>query len=69
MLEDGYFDAYNQWLLGKAENAQQFEAWNSFHQGVISDMEKWIEQYPYRPSARDFYHDKKFKGLFSGRKN
>jgi len=69
LLQQGYFDAYNQWLLGVAENAQAYEAWTSFHKGAVEAMAAWTEQYPYRAGTRDFYNDKKVKDLFSGRKN
>jgi tetratricopeptide (TPR) repeat protein len=69
LLQEGYFDAYNQWLLGKVENAQVYDAWNSFHKGAVERMLAWTEQYPYRPVTGEFYNDKKVKGLFSGRKN
>lgn len=67
LLQNGHFDAYNHWLFGKVEHAQQYEAWVSFHKDAIPAFEAWMEQYPYRPAEQEFYNERKLKGLFSGR--
>jgi len=68
LLQNGHFDAYNQWLFGKTEHTQQYEAWVSFHKDAIPAFEAWMVQYPYRPAAGEFYNEGKLKGLFSGRR-
>lgn len=32
LLKEGYFDAYNQWLFGSAQNLPEFQQWTSNHQ-------------------------------------
>ena len=63
LLRYGYFDAYNQWLFGKVENAQQHEGWLKFHPQAISSLEKWQAAHPLRPSVSDGYNEGKLKGL------
>lgn len=69
MIRNGYFDAYNQWLFGKVENAQQFEAWKKFHQNAIPQLESWLARNPYRPVSTDFYNNKQVDGIFVKRKD
>jgi tetratricopeptide (TPR) repeat protein len=64
MIRDGYFDIYNQWLFGKAENAQMFEAWNKFHADAMPDMEEWLKDNPFRATAADAYNTKEVKDIF-----
>lgn len=69
LLRNGNFDVYNQWLFGKAENMQQYEAWNKFHEGVYTAFNSWISAHRLQPVASDFYNDKKTKDLFPKKKN
>jgi tetratricopeptide (TPR) repeat protein len=69
MLRMGYFEAYNEWLFGKVENAQQHEAWLKFHEGAMPAFESWLSQNRYRPEANDFYNDKAVSGLFAEKKD
>ncbi|XZF13804.1 tetratricopeptide repeat protein [Chitinophagaceae bacterium MMS25-I14] len=69
LVREGSFDVYNQWLLGKAENQQQYEAWNKFHEGESSTFDNWIKQHRMQPVAADFYNSKKVKDLFQKNKN
>jgi tetratricopeptide (TPR) repeat protein len=68
MLGDGEFEAYNQWLFGKAENAKQFESWTKFHLQAIPDFEAWAKTNQYKPKAEDFYNSKNFRALFAKKK-
>lgn len=63
MIRNGYFDAYNQWLFGKVENSQQYEAWAKFHQDAIPKLQTWLAANPYRPGNADFYNDKQVDGI------
>ncbi len=68
LLKNGQFDAYNQWLFGKVENAAQFEAWKKFHPEAIPSFEKWKENHPLQMRTTDFYNPKNFRNLFSKKK-
>lgn len=68
MIRDGYFDIYNQWLFGRVENRQQYEAWTKFHENAMGRMENWLRQHPYQPDERGFYNDKVTDELFKKQK-
>lgn len=68
MIRNGYFDAYNQWLFGKVENQQQYDAWMKFHQDAMPRLEGWMRQFPYRPGSNEFYNEKTVDGIFQKRK-
>lgn len=69
MIRNGFFDAYNQWLFGRAENMQVYEAWNKFHKDAIPSLEQYLRDNPYRPVGGDFYNDKTVDGIFLKNKN
>lgn len=64
LLRNGSFDVYNQWLLGRAENQQQYDAWNKFHEGETARFEAWAREHRLLPVAADAYNDRKLKNLF-----
>lgn len=64
LLQEGHFDAYNQWLFGKAENAGQYEAWIKFHTAAVPSMEKWVTAHRFQPTASDSYNDRELRALF-----
>jgi tetratricopeptide (TPR) repeat protein len=63
LLRAGHFDAYNQWLFGKVENAQQYEGWTKYHPAAIPDLQKWLSLHPLQPTATDHYNNGKIKGI------
>lgn len=65
LLRRGQFDAYNQWLFGRAENMQQYDAWVKFNQDVMPVFERWQLAHPLVPTAGDHYNNGKIKGLFA----
>ena len=54
MIATGHFDVYNQWLFGAAENSQQYEAWNRFHEGDMARFEEWKAANPFIPTSFSF---------------
>lgn len=67
MLRSGYFDAYNQWLFGKAENAQQYDAWLAFHKDAMPQFQAWQQQNKFTPTSGDFYNTRQVQGLFDAK--
>jgi hypothetical protein len=67
MIRNGYFDIYNQWLFGKAENAAVFDAWTKFHPEAIAELNEYLKANMYRPGAADF-HNNKDADLFKKKK-
>jgi tetratricopeptide (TPR) repeat protein len=68
MLRASHFDAYNQFLFGRVENAQAHDAWTKFHPAAMSAYESWAGANPLKPGDGGFYNDKKVKGIFLARK-
>jgi len=64
LLQQGYFDAYNQWLFGKADNAAQFESWIKFHPKAIPEYEAYYSLHPLMPSGISEYNGGVGKDLF-----
>jgi len=69
LIRDGYFDIYNQWLFGKAENVAQYEAWNKFHPDAMPDMEEWLKENRFMPAAADAYNTGDVNGIFLKKDN
>jgi tetratricopeptide (TPR) repeat protein len=64
LLREGYFDAYNQWLFGRAENEQQYQAWNRFHEGAMNNFVQWQKAHPMPIRTGEQYNDRVVKGIF-----
>lgn len=66
MMKNGYFDVYNQWLLGKAENPQLYSTWASTFADDVTNFEKYKARNPLKPDSKDNYNtNRNFKGLFA----
>ncbi len=64
MLQNGHFDAYNQWLFGQVEHEAQFESWKKFHPSALPAFEAWAAANKLQPRGTDFYNSKDLKTLF-----
>jgi len=64
LIREGHFDAYNQWLFGRAANTPEFEAWNNFHPEAIPSYDAWFQLHPLQMTAADAYNTKVSKKLF-----
>jgi len=53
MLHDGVYDAYNQWLFGAVENAQEFSLWIKTNSKSYSDFERWRTSNLLQPANYD----------------
>lgn len=66
MMRNGYFDTYNQWLLGKAENPQQYETWAGTFAEDVANFEKYRSRNQIQITAvGDYNTNRNFKGLFA----
>jgi tetratricopeptide (TPR) repeat protein len=68
-IRNGRFDVYNEWLFGKAESANEYKAWNIYHEGDMQRFLKWQQQNFYEPASDEFYNDRDMSGLFHKKKN
>jgi lipopolysaccharide biosynthesis regulator YciM len=65
MIQNGYFDVYNQWLFGATENPQQYATWSTEFATDLSTFEKFRQNNPLVLTASDAYNTQRnFKGLF-----
>ncbi|MBS1628980.1 MAG: tetratricopeptide repeat protein [Bacteroidetes bacterium] len=64
LLRAGHFDAYNQWVFGRAENQAQYDAWVKFHPEAIPAYEQYAAKHPLLPTASDAYNPAELKGIF-----
>lgn len=64
LLRDGHFDAYNQYLYGRADNAQQLASWNQFHPQAMGNFESWAQGHAIKNYSGGFYNPKKTKDIF-----
>jgi len=53
LLQNGYFDAYNQWLFGSYSSSQAFSAWVQKHSKLYKDFEVWKKNNPLQPASFD----------------
>lgn len=68
MLREGQFDAYNQWLFGKVENAGQFESWKKFHNAAIPNFDHWAVDNKLLMTEADAHNPRDMRGLFIKKK-
>lgn len=53
LIREGHFDAYNQWLVGAADQASSFEAWKKFHTDAIPSFEVYRKKKSFKPRSTD----------------
>lgn len=68
MTRNGYFEIYNEWLFGKADNVQAYEAWNKFHPDDMKSFEAWAKIHALQPGTTDFYNDMNVDNIFGKKK-
>lgn len=68
MLRDGQFDAYNQWLFGKAENEAVYNSWIQFNPNALPGINAWMTRNRFYPTAADFYNTMEVGMLFEKKK-
>ncbi len=51
LITTGHFEIYNEWLFGAAENREQYDAWNKFHEGDIDRFKVWKAANPLVPAS------------------
>jgi hypothetical protein len=68
LIRTGHFDIYNEWLFGRVEGTDEFEAWKKFHEGDLERFAQWRLEHPITVVG-EHYNARAFKGMFGGRKN
>lgn len=55
ILADGHFEAYNQWLFGKAANEKRFLEWVQDNKAAYTDFETYFAELNYTIVAGQYY--------------
>lgn len=53
LMEEGYFDVYNQWLFGAYLNSQEFGAWKRMNHETFANFEQWHRSHPLQLAQYD----------------
>lgn len=56
LLQDGMFEAYNQWLFGTVENLPAFETWVKKHQDQYAKFTTFQKGRIFKMPANQYYH-------------
>ncbi|MEP7319062.1 MAG: tetratricopeptide repeat protein [Panacibacter sp.] len=57
LLQEGYFDAYNQWLTGASADTQQFQAWTQNHADDVKAFQQFQRSVIFKiPAAQYYFH-------------
>jgi len=56
LLQDGMFDAYNQWLFGSVQNLAGFQNWISTHASEYSAFSSFQKGRVFKMPAGQYYH-------------
>lgn len=56
LLQDGLFDAYNQWLFAAAQNLPAYQNWINTHTKEYSELSRFQKNRVFRMGAGQYYH-------------
>jgi tetratricopeptide (TPR) repeat protein len=56
LLQEGMFDAYNQWIFGPLQNLAAYQNWTSTHAGEYTDFNKFQKGRIFKISNGQYYH-------------
>ncbi len=55
LLQEGYFDAYNQWLVGADADTQRFQAWVQSHADEVKGFQQYQKSVVFKLPAGQYY--------------
>ena len=55
LLQEGMFDAYNQWLFGAASSASAYEIWTHLHTAEVADLKNFQDNVLYKVPDGQYY--------------
>ena len=56
LLQDGLFDAYNQWVFGAAENLSVYQNWTKMHAAEFADFSRLQKERMFKLPLAQYYH-------------
>jgi len=55
LVQEGIFDAYNQWIFGAAENLAAYDSWIKTHQEQYDKLDKFLKNRTFKMPAGQYY--------------
>lgn len=55
LLQDGYFEAYNQWLFGAAADSKKFNEWMNGHAETVKEFQRFQTNVLFKIPAGQYY--------------
>jgi tetratricopeptide (TPR) repeat protein len=55
MLQEGYFEAYNQWLIGASADTQKFQAWTQAHPTQVDAFQQFQHNVIFKIPEEQYY--------------
>lgn len=55
MLQEGYFDAYNQWLVGASADTQKYQQWTQDHADEVKAFQQFQHNVLFKIPADQYY--------------
>ncbi len=55
-IEEGLFNAYNQWVFATAQNLPAYQSWTTAHSQEYNDFNRFLEGRMFKVPAGQFYH-------------
>lgn len=56
LLQDGLFDAYNQWIFGSVENLAAYQNWTKINADAYNDFNHFIKGRIFKLTPGQYYH-------------
>src|SRR4029078_1760394 len=55
MLQEGYFDAYNQWLIGADVDTQKYQQWTQNHPDEVKAFQQFQHNVLFKIPSNQYY--------------
>lgn len=56
LLQEGLFDAYNQWIFGAAQNLSAYQRWITTHETDYADFNRFQKNVLFKIPSGEYYH-------------
>lgn len=56
LLQEGMFDAYNQWIFGAAQNLSAYQNWINVHASEYNELSRFQKGRTFKISKGEYYH-------------
>lgn len=55
-IQEGLFDAYNQWVFAIAQNLPAYQAWTNAHSKEYNELNRFLQSRIFKVPASQYYH-------------